>query len=508
MTAQLTSTKVEYDQVLDCDVVVVGSGAGGATTAAALAEQGVDVVMLEEGPLRRTGDFHTRVGESLRTLYRDAGASTTLGSPTVVFSEGRCVGGSTVINGGMCFRPPDRVLTSWSEEHAVIDAASDRLAPYFERAERALNVATQDPASIGRDQHLFRQGAERLGWSVVENTRNQHHCVGSNNCAFGCPTGAKQSMLVTALPRFSAAGGRLISDCKVTRISRRGKRAVGVRASVADPGTGREHCLVVRSAVVVVSAGAIQSPALVARSGFGSHSGRLGRNLSLHPNAKVVAVFDEEVRGWEGVHQAFQVREFLEDGILLASVNLPPALVAMGLSNIGTRLGEAMAEYSRMLVTGCLVEDAATGRVWSPPRGGPPVVRYRPTDRDLANVQRGVLCAAELAFAAGARRVLSPFRGQPDLRSMDDVRRLTDYRVSRSAVDLFTVHVMGTLAMGENRTRSVVSSYGMLHDAAGLMVSDASLFPTPLGVNPMETIVALALRNADALLAERSSHGF
>lgn len=508
MNARVVAEPVDSDQALTCDVVVVGSGAGGATTAAALAEQGVDVVILEEGPLRRTEDFHTVVGESLRELYRDAGASMALGSPPVVFSEGRCVGGSTVINGGMCFRPPDRVLRAWAGRHQVVDAAPERLEPYFVRAESDLHVSHQDPESIGRDQHLFRRGAERLGWSVVENTRNQRHCAGSNNCAFGCPTGAKQSMLVTALPRASAAGARLVANCRVERILRRGKRAIGVSARVGAPGEARAHHVVVHAAVVVVSAGAVQGPALLARSGFVSPSGQLGRHLSLHPNAKLVAVFDEDVRGWEGVHQAFQVRSFLEEGILLASVNLPPALVAMGLSHIGPQLDEVMSDYRRMLVIGCLVEDTATGRVWSPPGDGAPLVRYRPTDRDLAAVQRGLGLAAELAFAAGARRVLSPFRGHPDLRGPDDVHRMLAARPARRAMDLFTVHVMGTARMGEDRSTSVVSSFGMFHDAAGLMVCDASLFPTPLGVNPMETIVALALRNAEALLADRSRHGF
>jgi choline dehydrogenase-like flavoprotein len=242
------------------------------------------------------------------------------------------------------------------------------------------------------------------------------------------------------------------------------------------------------------------------RSGFRSPSGQLGRNLYMHPNAKVVALFDEDVRGWQGVHQAYQVREFMDEGILITAVNLPPGLVAMAQPECGAALGEVMDAYDRMVIAGCLVEDTGTGVVRNLPGLGPQVF-YQITDEDAERVVRGVALTAELMFAAGARRVLAPFRGAPELRGPGDVARLAERRLPKAALDLFTVHLMGTARMSDDPRRGVTSSFGEVHGAHRLFVADASLFPGPVGLNPMETIVALAIRNSRWLLENRARYG-
>jgi choline dehydrogenase-like flavoprotein len=489
-----------------CDVVVVGSGAGGATMAAELADAELDVIVVEEGGHHTTESFSTQTGKALRTLYRDGGAQTSVGRPPIAFSEGRCVGGSTVINGGMSFRTPTRVLERWAREEDVVAIRPVDMAPYFERVERRLSVGPQDAGTVGRDNELLRLGAERLGWDVIENRRNQLHCCGCNNCVLGCPTGAKRSMLVTSVPRALGAGARLFADCRVERVTRRGKRATGISGRFTRPGGAPGPRLRVDAGVVVVAGGSIQTPALLRRSGFRSPSGQLGRNLTMHPNAVVVAVFDEAVRGWHGVHQGYQVREFTDDGILIAAANLPPALVALALPHHGRALGEVMADYDHMVTAGCLVEDSTSGRVLDVPGIGP-VASYRASDHDLRRVVRGVALTAEALFAAGARKVLLPFSGVPDLLGPDDVRSLFRRPIPRSAMQLLTVHLMGTARMSEDRARGVVDSFGAFHDAAGLFVADASLFPGPVGLNPMETIVALVTRSADWLVANRGDHG-
>src|SRR5688572_30095063 len=197
---------------LACDVVVVGSGAGGAVAAAGLAEEGLDVIVLEEGPHVDTAEFTGDDLAMVRRLYRDGGITATLGRPPIQYNEGRCVGGSTVINGAMSWRTPERVVDVWRREHAMPDITMATLEPDFERIERFLSVSTQDPDSIGRDQELMRLGAERKGWKVVDNLRAQVHCAGCNRCVFGCPTGAKQSTLVSYLPRAVAFGARVYAD--------------------------------------------------------------------------------------------------------------------------------------------------------------------------------------------------------------------------------------------------------------------------------------------------------
>lgn len=479
---------------LRCDAVVVGSGAGGATAAAELAEAGFDVLVVEEGRYRDTAEFSANASEMIRGLYRDAGATAALGSPPILYQEGRAVGGSTVINGGMSWRTPERVLERWGREDRVAGISMGEMEPYFERVERRTHVTHQDPESIGRDNELLRIGAERKGWDVIPNLRAQVHCPGSNNCAFGCPTGAKQSALVSYIPRALHFGARVLSEVRATRVIRRGKRALGVYARAAN-GRGGERALEIRADLTILAAGATHTPALLSRSGLRSPSRQLGRQLSLHPNAKVVATFDEEIRGWEGVHQAYQVREFESEGLLFAAINVPPGVLAMNAPSYGSELGELLREYSRTLVAGVLVEDSSVGRVRTGP-GGRPIPIYQLSDADAARAVRGVRLLCELLFEAGAVRIVPPFEGVGPLRGPDDLAALEPGRIPKSSMEILTVHLMGTARMGGDRAAAVCDSYGNVYDTEGLMVCDASLFPSPIGVNPAETVQALATRNA------------
>jgi choline dehydrogenase-like flavoprotein len=475
---------------LACDAVVVGSGAGGAVVAAELAEAGWRVVVLEEGPHVPTERFSTDALTAFRTLYRDGGLTTMLGTPPVGYVEGRCVGGSTTVNGGMAWRTPDAVLDRWRSEHGL-DLGD--LDPVFDRVERRLSVATQDPGSIGRDQELLRAGAEAMSWRTVDNRRAQVHCAGCNGCVLGCPTGAKQSTLVSYLPRAVGFGATVVADCRADRILFDRKKATGVRA--AGPGGRR---IVVRAPVVVVAAGALHTPVLLSRSGVRSRSGQLGRNLAVHPGSNVAALFDEPVRGWEGVHQAYQVREF--PGVLMAAVNLPPGVVAGALGLARDQLGPVMAGYDRMVTAGVLVDDTATGRVVS--LGGQPVARYDLAPADARRIVVAVADLCRLLFAAGAACIYLPVAGAEPLRSPAEVSGLLDAPVDRSRLAVSTVHLMGTARSGGDPTRAVCGPDGRVHDRAGVYVADASLLPTPLGVNPQETIMALATVVARGLIRE------
>lgn len=485
-----------------CDVVIVGSGAGGATMAAELAEGGLDVIVVEEGRYYSTRDFTAHASAMIRALYRDGGATMALGRPSVLYQEGRVVGGSTVINGGMSWRTPERILDRWWREHGIEAIRARDMEPFFARVERRIHVRPQDPESIGRDNLLLKAGADALGWKVIENLRNQVHCPGSNNCAFGCPTGAKQSALVTYIPRALHFGARIYSDVRISRILFDGKRAKGVEGRVVLPGGHKGPKLLIHAKLVVSACGAIHTPALLVRSGVRSPSRRIGRNLSMHPNCKLVAIFDQEVRGWEGVHQAFQVREFEDEGLIFAAVNVPPSIVAMTMPLQGAELGNIMREYSRMVVAGMLVEDTATGRVWVGP-GGAPITLYQLSDFDAEKLKRGTALLSELLFACGAKRILLPFATVGDLHGPDDIRKIFTRPVPKSSMEVLTVHMMGTAAMGSDRARAVADDFGHVHDADRLVVCDASLFPTPIGVNPMLTIQALATRNAAHILENR-----
>jgi choline dehydrogenase-like flavoprotein len=501
----LTSqSDVADDLSLDCGAVIVGSGAGGATMAAELAEAGVDVVVLEEGGYHPTESFTAETGRALRTLYRDGGGGMAIGRPSVLYAEGRCVGGSTVVNGGMSWRTPARVLARWAQQEGIQAISENDLDPYFARAESGLSAGPQDPETIGRDSELFKAGADAMGWNVVPNRRNQLHCAGTNSCNSGCPTGAKRSMLVTSVPRALSLGARLFADCRVDRVIRPARTVTGVAGHFVRPGGRTGPKLTVRARIVIMAGGAVQTPALLMRSGLRSASGQLGRNLSLHPNATVIAFFDEDVTGWRGVHQAFQVREFMAEGLLLTATNLTPPMLAAIMPGHGRELGELMADYNRIVTAGPLVEDTGTGRIRNVPGLGPQVF-YQLTERDAARAVRGVELTAEALFAAGARRVLLPFDGAPEVRSPGGIRRLLARPMRKRSLQLYSIHLMGTARMSEDPRRGVVGSFGAFHGVPGLFVSDASLFPGPIGINPMETIITLAMRNARRLI-ERRDH--
>ena len=484
---------------LECDVVVVGSGAGGAVSAAELAEGGAKVVLLEEGPWVRTADFNHQNGLMLKKLYRDMGTTMIFGPPHIAFAEGEVVGGSTTVNGGMSWRTPEKILGDWVAE-GLTDLTPEGMAPWFERVERRVGVARQIPSSIGGDSEIMRKGASALKLDWIENTRNQVACVGTNNCGFGCPTGAKQSMLVTYVPRALAAGATLLTDTRAHRVIVENGRAVGVQARVKDPRTRRFfHNVTVRAKRVILSCGAVQTPLLLLRQGIANRSKQLGNNFLCHPNAKVVALFDHDVNGWQGVSQGQQVRQYQDEGIMIAENFIPPSFFAMSQLGTGDAIWSSMLRYHQAVAAACLIEDSTTGTVRPGPFGSP-LVRYRFTQADADRTVGGLTTLCRMMFAAGAEKVVLPFAEPHTLESEADLRQLADARIKPRDFELFTVHLMGTCRMGTDPSTSVLDEFGQSHDVPGLYVADASVFPTAIGVNPQITIMALATRAAHRML--------
>ncbi len=485
----------QKDQTFDCDVVVVGTGAGGAVVGAELAEAGYDVVFVEEGGYHATESFNPYMSESIPRLYRDGGVTVIMGKPPIPYVEGRTVGGSTVVNGGMAYRPPERILAEWEQIMGTPELGVAAFEDSLTEVEERVNVSHQLDMSVGEDSNLMRNGAKKLGWEYSVNRRNQKACVGANNCGNGCPTGAKQSMLVTYLPRAFEAGARCLTEVRVEKLLIEGGRAVGVIGRAIDPQTRRaKQKITVRARAVVVSAGAVQTPNLLLRHRLGRQSGLLGRNFLCHPNAKVVAIFPHDVEGWKGVSQYGQIREFHDEGILFAENFVTPGVLATSVPFHGKESLDFMKDYRRMSHTGVLVEDSTSGRVRRSPFG--PIVSYNITDQDHANFLRGVRLLSQLHFEMGAERVLLPFRFMPWAHSVDDLKKIDKTNVPIETLELFTPHLMGTCRIGSTPENSVVNLRGEAWDLPGCYVADASLFPTAIGVNPQITIMALATRIA------------
>jgi choline dehydrogenase-like flavoprotein len=493
---------IERDVHELADVVVVGSGAGGAVVARELAARGRDVLLLEEGGFFTGKDFTGNPREMIDLLYRNRGLTGALGRPPIPVPLGRCVGGTTTINSGTCYRAPDYVLDEWADRHGVREARAADLAPHFERVEAALGLDAVPDEVYGQNSRLFERGAAALGYAGNRIVRNARGCLGTGVCAIGCPQDAKQAMHVSYVPQALKDGARLYTHCRVDRVLLSAGRAVGVIARLtngADRDTGRELRVLARH--VVVACGALLTPALLEKSGIPDPSGWRGRNLHLHPATRVAALFDEEVRGWEEVPQAYNVHHFTHEGIFIQGQFVPPALEAPVLPGVGTEHKARMAGYARLGSFGALISDESAGRVRAG-RGRWPRVTYQLNATDAAKLARAIGLTAEIFFAAGAREVYPGVHSRPVLRSIEDARALQTARPAAGDLEMMAFHPQGTARMGEDPRQAVTDSFGRVHGTGSLWIGDASLFPASCKVNPQLTIMALATRLAERVAAE------
>ncbi len=466
------------------DVLVVGSGAGGATTAALLAEAGFDVLVAEEGPWVEQGSVRPFSLEQMSRQYRAGGVTVALGRPAIAYTEGRCAGGGTEINSGLYFRPPGEVLERWRAQYRVDDLDPDEIGEIADEVERALHVtALPGPATPASD--VLRRGAAALGWRHSEIPRWMTYP------ASGDPAGgARQSMTRTYLPRAVAAGARIVVDCRVERLRHTSR---GVRAEVVHegrPGT-------VDARHVFVCAGAIQTPALLQRSGLHRH---IGTTLAVHPTVKLAARFADEVNVPDDV-PVHQVKEFAPDLSFGGSAS-HPGLVALALADQWDDFGRAVVDWRRISVYYAAITSEGSGRVRAVPGLRDPLVTYRLTARDRALLRSGLARLALVMLEAGADEVYPSFRGAPLVRGRGDLATMQErFRASRASV--MTVHLCSTVPFGEDGDRCAADSFGRVHGTGSIRVNDASLLPDAPGVNPQATVMAIAIRNARQFIATR-----
>ena len=481
------------------DVVIVGSGAGGAVAAKELAEAGLKVIVLEEGEHFDRRDFTGSPPERLRRFYRGNGLTFTIGVPTISLPIGRGVGGSTLINSGTCFRTPDFVLDSWGLDR-------DEMGPLFDDVERILNVGPVGADIMGPNGEVMDRGRRELGYSGGPIRRNARGCHGSGVCAFGCPLDAKLGMHVTYLPLATRAGATVMSGCRVDGLVVQGGHAVGVVGAIVDPETGavqRSSRFEVRAKRVVLAAGAVYTPTILNRQRLTNSSGQVGRNLRIHPGCGVLAVFDHDLYAWKGVMQSYYVDEKLREGILLEATYPPPGVgySAGGVGGKGSELKDMLARYRQTAAAGLIISDTGTGRVRTTPGGGL-LITYDLHRDDLRKTLDGIRLASEIYLAAGAEEVHTLLPGMPPVRKREELNRITDGGWSAADLKLSAYHPMGTCRMGKDPRASVVDEFGRAHDLPGLVITDASVLPGSTYVNPQITIMALATRSARHVAAE------
>ena len=487
------------DLDVDTDVVVVGTGSAGAVVGALLAEAGQQVVFVEEGshcPAEVYGRY--RPSQHLRELWRDAALSILfpLGdTPAINLMMGRCVGGSSVLTGGVCFRTPEWVLEEWRREHGLGDLSPQEMEPVFREVEEAIHVEEVPVAMRSRSTALYNEGAARRGHALKSTRRNTRDCGGCGKCNFGCPHGAKLSVDLTYLPRALKAGARIYSDCLVDKIETRGGRAVGISGRVLNGAGGRRGGrMAIRARRVIVAAGACHSPLILMKSGVGRDSEQVGRNLTLHPSFRVMARFDRPVNGWGGALQSAYSDAFERDGFTLMSIFAPPGVLTGTMLGIGEKHAQRARDLPYTAMFGGMIHDENNGSIHRA-LGREPFVAYRMSQRDRHKVNQLLRTVAEDFFAAGAREVHLPILGQEALTA-DQFRSFPLEKVSARRFESASQHPLGTCRMGVRPGNSVVDPNGESWELKELFVVDGSVLPTSLGVNPQVSVMAMATRLA------------
>jgi choline dehydrogenase-like flavoprotein len=474
---------------------VIGSGAGGAPVAAALAEAGLDVVVLESGPRLETADFNGEEADMLQALYR---SERTSGGMT--FSAGACVGGSTVVNDALCWPVPPEVLAAWRTEAGLTGLSEPAFAPFVERVWRDVHASPTRPGDLDRNARQLARGSARLGWSAGPMHRNVRGCAGLGLCNLGCPTGAKQSMLLTYVPRAERAGARVLHRARAERLEVRDGAVRAVEASRLD-GAGRPVGRArVESPRACVAAGVLGTAALLLRSGLSGRAGPTGYGLQAHSSLHVTARFRDEIQGFYGPTMSYAVDAFSDvnghegAGFMLENVTASPATTASSLPGFGPEHARAMAALPHLARCAVVLRDRARGSVRLDTDGAPRF-DYAPGREDVARLREGMNAAARAYLAAGAEEVWLPVNGLAPIRSEAALRDLGALDLTpRSFSFLYAVHLFGGACMGATRARSTCDEAGRVWDVRGLWVSDAASLPSNTGVNPQITVMANALR--------------
>ncbi len=469
---------------LRAEIAVIGSGPGGAITACILAEAGRDVLLIEEGPNLPPGAGPTFSVDEMTAKYRNGGVTAAFGPSRVAYVEGCCVGGGSEINSGLYHRTPAHVLERWRRDYGVVALTDADLSPHFEACERDLGVSYL-PCPAAPASRKLAEGAARLGWAASEAPR--WHRYDRPHAATPAPhiaTLGRQTMSRTYIPWALRAGCRLLAATRIRALKRLGAR--WVLQGVADGGDR----VSVDAKVVFICGGAVQSPAVLRRSGL-THN--IGDSLRMHPTIKLVARFPEPVNIPGSGVPVHQVREFSPRYSFGGSVSTPGHL-ALGLVHHPEPLAQVDTLWPFLAAYYAMIVGTGSGTLRVVPGCRDPIVTYQVTPQDRFELASALRDLCRLLFQAGAVEIHPTPAGLAPLRALADVERLP--KVLPAGVDLMTVHLSSSCPFGEFTPRTAVDSFGKIHGADGLYINDASILCTQTVVNPQGTIMALARRNA------------
>jgi choline dehydrogenase-like flavoprotein len=508
------ASQLEQDLTLEADVAIIGSGAGGGTTAEILSAAGYKVLLIEEGPLKTSSDFKMLEDQAYTSLYQEGiGRMSKDGAITIL--QGRAVGGTTLINWTSSFRTPDPTLEHWAAEHDVKGHSSSEMAPWFEKMEQRLGVAPwMIPPNANND--VVRKGCEQLGYSWHVIPRNVRGCWNLGYCGLGCPTNAKQSMLVTTIPATLEHGGELLYLARAERLQIKDDKVSGLECMAMDSRcvapTGRR--ITVKARHYVLSGGGINSPALLLRSDAPDPHSRLGKRTFLHLVNFSAGQFDEVINPFYGAPQSIYSDHFQwldgTTGKMSYKLEVPPlqpALASTLLGGFGPQSALSMEQLPHTHAMLALLRDGfhpdSIGGSVELRSDNTPVLDYPVSPYTWDGLRRAFHSMAQIQFAGGAKAVMPLHSDAHFVKTLAEAKSMIDgLSLELYRTRLGSAHVMGGCAMGENPKNAVTDSLGRHHQLQNLSIHDGSLFPTSIGANPQLSVYGLTAQLATAL-AER-----
>ena len=499
---QITAARdCDEDMTLEADVVILGSGAGGAAAAYELACRGLAVVIIEEGQYYDRSHFTGKLTEVIPKLYRSWGATVATGNAIIPVPVGCNVGGTTTINSGTCMRTPPSVLQRWREQG--LEAFTEQaMAPWFEGVERMLSVQQATTETVGPIGDLIDRGAAANGFLQRQPLmRNAQGCDGQGLCQFGCPTDAKQSTNVSYIPRALERGAFLFSGFRAERLQRQGNRITGVIAR-GENADGRPITLSLTCQQTIVAMGSLFTPLFLRQQGV--RNPHLGRHLTLHPAGVVNALFpDRDLANSRSIPQGYVVSDWEEQGLMFEGGTIPLAGHSLLNPLVGQDWVRFTEDYPHTAYFGFMIRDTSEGRVRRGPRRGLPLIRYHMNRQDFALFKRGIHALACWYLDAGAEQVLIPglnrivrIHNRTELeRFLRSPLKPTDFLIS-------AYHPLGTARIAASPRDGVCDSRHRVFGYPGLSVMDGASVPSSLGANPQVTIMAMASRAANMMARE------